>query len=252
LDEMLITHVSEALLVKELFRQLWARGTVVIATSNYRHEELYEGGLNRRIFEEFIPEMAEQMPLHDFEATVDFRTADAADGNNFFHPINEGTKSSMDRAYESMGGGETSIFVSLSGQSRRLQVARASADGNVARFTFHELCKRPLGRGEYVAMAERFHTIFIDEVPVLTADDGVELQRFVQLVDIFYDKKVMLYVQSEVPVESIHTLDSGSTVDQQWAWKRVSSMLHEMRTHKYSELARLMRPHLVLDSACAL
>jgi len=117
------------------------------------------------------------------------------------------------------------------------------------RFTFDELCKRPLGRDGYAALAERFSMVFVYGVPVLAPNDKVGLQRFVQLVDILYDMKVVLYVQSDGDIESIYTVPAGTSLDDQRAWKRCCAMLHEMRTKKYTELANVARPHLVQDRA---
>merc|ERR1719210_1385981 len=74
LDELLVTHISEALFVKQLFRALWARGTVVVTTSNYKPDELYAGGFNRSEFEPFIPNLKEMCPLLDLDSPFDYRT----------------------------------------------------------------------------------------------------------------------------------------------------------------------------------
>ena len=42
--------------------------------------------------------------------------------------------------------------------------------GGLARATFAELCDRPLGPQDYLAVAERFHTLFLEGVPLLTPD----------------------------------------------------------------------------------
>merc|ERR1719414_2310562 len=127
----------------------------------------------------------------------------------------------MDRAFNMLGGEEQCIWLPVPGQGRSLQIKRASSDGSAVRFTFQELCKRPLGREGYAALAEKFSTVFL------------------------YDMKVVLYVQSDGDIESIYTVPMGTTLDDQRAWKRCCAMLHEMRTKKYTELAGVMRPHLV-------
>ena len=40
------------------------------------------------------------------------------------------------------------------------------AAGDAARFSFADLCQKPLGARDYLAIAARFSTIFIDHVPV--------------------------------------------------------------------------------------
>ena len=48
---------------------------------------------------------------------------------------------------------------------RRLSVRTAGSDGGVALFDFEELCLRPLGAADYLALSERFHTVAVHSVP---------------------------------------------------------------------------------------
>ena len=47
---------------------------------------------------------------------------------------------------------------------RHLQVPQASACGS-ARFSFSELCARPLGAADYIAIARNYHTVFLTDIP---------------------------------------------------------------------------------------
>lgn len=65
-----------------------------------------------------------------------------------------------------------------------VQIPEAAVNTRVARFSFADLCSRPVGAGDYLAIAKRFHTVFLVGVPVL--DTGVrinETRRFITLVD---------------------------------------------------------------------
>merc|ERR1719221_2604373 len=73
LDELVITHISEAILVKNLFRHLWSRGVTIITTSNYLPENLYARGYNRDQFVNFIPEIEKQMPVINMKGDKDYR-----------------------------------------------------------------------------------------------------------------------------------------------------------------------------------
>ena len=46
------------------------------------------------------------------------------------------------------------------------------ASGGVASFQFEELCARPLGSADYLALAHAFHTIFLRDIPAMSLQVG--------------------------------------------------------------------------------
>lgn len=44
-------------------------------------------------------------------------------------------------------------------------VRACAAGGGVCMFTFEELCGRPVAAADYIALAERFHTVALEGVP---------------------------------------------------------------------------------------
>jgi len=108
---------------------------------------------------------------------------------------------------------------------------------------------------------QSFHTVFLDAVPKMTAEeDGIEFQRFVSLIDILYDKKVKLHMQSEVHCASIYQPPahmeelggdelSGQAGDALWAWRRTQNKLTEMSSDAWPKICEVSRAPLLSSSS---
>lgn len=66
-------------------------------------------------------------------------------------------------ADSSSGSGGTELEVMF---GRRLRVERSA--GGAAWFRFSELCARPLGAADYMALSQAYHTVFLEGVPALS------------------------------------------------------------------------------------
>merc|ERR1719410_1310769 len=269
LDELMITHISEAMLVRELFTSLWSRGVVTCVSSNYKPEDLYAGGLNRVVIEPFLTgDLQKQMPLFNFSQDTesqDFRSlCSTADGSSSRFFLGEEARRQMDLQFEAMVGDAAAplgLQVPNEGTTRQLPIPRASSSHGVARLPFDDLCRQPRGRAEFSALAESFHTVFLDAVPKMTAEeDGIEFQRFVSLIDILYDKKVNLHMESEVhctdiyqPPAHMKELEdeeiSGQAGDALWAWRRTQNKLNEMSSDVWAKICEVSRAPLLSSSS---
>src|SRR6185295_9476311 len=98
------------------------------------------------------------------------------------------------------------IFRSLTGRARgegrmlRVKgrdILVPQAEAGVARFSFSGLCDAPLAAGDYIAIARAFHTVMIDDIPVIRAEQRDVARRLILLVDTLYDHRVNLIASAE-------------------------------------------------------
>jgi predicted ATPase len=61
--------------------------------------------------------------------------------------------------------------------------------GCITYFTFDDLCARPLGAADYIALAGAKHTVAVAGVPVVTAANRAAAYRFVTLIDVLYEHR---------------------------------------------------------------
>ena len=93
---------------------------------------------------------------------------------------------------------------------------------------FDELCAKPLGPGDYLAIAGRFHTLMISGIPKLGPHNRNEAKRFVTLIDALYEAKVNLICTAAVPPIELYTEGDGA-----FEFERTVSRLMEMQSADY-------------------
>ena len=141
----------------------------------------------------------------------------------------------LDDAFARLTLNSESQSMTLMVQGRELAVDRHAA--GVARFTFEELCARPLGAQDYLKLAATFHTVLLENIPVLSAAKRNEAARFVALIDALYEAKVKVVASADAEPEVLYPKGDGS-----FEFQRTVSRLHEMRSVEY-----MAEEHVVPD-----
>ena len=225
-DEFQVTDVADAMILGRLFELLFDRGVVVVATSNRVPDDLYKDGLNRQLFLPFIELLKEQLDILHLAGGRDYRLERLAEHPVYFTPLDDAAAAEMDRIFAEMTEGYDLAPQTLMTQGRELEVKRAAH--GVARFTFEELCARPLGASDYLTLTEHFHTVLLENVPQLSAARRNESKRFVTLVDILYEAGANLVISAEVDAEDLYPEGDGK-----FEFARTISRLMEMRSEDY-------------------
>ncbi|MEM8615915.1 MAG: cell division protein ZapE [Pseudomonadota bacterium] len=225
-DEFQVTQIADATILSRLFEQLFARGVTVIATSNRHPTELYKHGINRSLFLPFIETLQAHCDVFELASERDYRLERLQEAPVWHVGTAETGKVALNRAFERLTLGAKPQSCELTVQGRRLQVPREAA--GIARFTFEELCARPLGAQDYLTIAATFHTVLLDDIPVLSRAKRNEAARFVALIDALYEAKVKLVASASVEPEQLYLEGDG-----RFEFERTVSRLHEMRSIEY-------------------
>lgn len=225
-DEFHVTDVADAMILGRLFTAVFEQGVSVVITSNWEPDRLYEGGLQRERFLSFIELIKRRMDIVCLDGEVDYRARKLREMSVYFTPLGAGITSRADNLFASLTGEEEPYPDLITVKGRTIEVPIAAK--GVARFGFSQLCERPLGAEDYIAIAKRYHTIFLENVPRLTYDRRNEAKRLMTLVDVFYDHHRNLVVTAE---ESPANLYTGT--DHAFEFQRTVSRLLEMQTPEY-------------------
>lgn len=219
-DEMQITDITDAMLVGRLFERLFERGTVIVTTSNRAPDELYKNGLNRQLFLPFIALIKDRLEVHELVSPIDHRQDRVMGEKVYFSPLGPEAKAGIEAVWRHLAPGPaTPMVIEVGGREVRLP-AHA---GRVARAGFADLCARPLGPGDYLAIAEALDWLVIEDVPLLSPARNNEAKRFVTLIDALYEAKTRIAVSAAAEPEKLYVEGAGA-----FEFERTASRLREM------------------------
>lgn len=230
-DEFAVTDIADAMILGRLFERFFAAKIVIVATSNRAPDDLYRNGINRQLFTPFIDLVKARMDVFALDGGGDHRRTMLLQAPVYYAPLGPAADEAMDAAWERLTFGARPREAQVEVQGRVVRVARQAA--GVARFTFDELCRQPLGAADYLALAERFETLLLEGVPKLTPSMREEAARFRILVDVLYEAKAKVVLSADAQPDALYP--SG---DQSFEFERTASRLIEMRSRAYLEAAR--------------
>ncbi|MEQ3649819.1 cell division protein ZapE [Hyphomonas sp.] len=231
-DEFQVTQIADAMVLARLFEALFDMAVTVVATSNRHPNDLYKDGINRPLFLPFIEHLKAHCDILELASERDYRLDRLIEAPVWYAPLNAGSEAALDRAWDRLTLGAEPQHCVLTVKGRKLEVHREAA--GVARFTFEELCARPLGSRDYLAIAANFNTVILSGIPTLGPENRNEAARFVALIDALYEAKIKLVASAAAEPESLYPEGDGS-----FEFERTASRLHEMRSTDYLAEARV-------------
>ncbi|HEY1749850.1 MAG TPA: cell division protein ZapE [Caulobacteraceae bacterium] len=229
-DELQVTDIADAMILGRLFEQLFARGVTVAATSNRAPDELYKNGLNRQLFLPFIEMLKARMQVVAVAGARDYRLDRLRAAGTWFSPVDADNEAGFDRLWGEMLGGDAEIGATIEVFGRRLHWPRAA--GRMLRAHFQNLCGEALGPNDYLAIAERFDTLFLESLPKLRPEDRSAARRLATLIDTLYEAHARLVVLAAAEPAKLYPQGEGA-----FEFERAASRLEEMRSEAWLEAA---------------
>ena len=225
LDEFQVTNIVDAMILGKLFETIFLEEIKVIISTNIKVSELYKDGLQRDQFLPFINIIEKNSIQKELLLNDDYRIQKKDKKQKIFYPLNEKTLFTMNQNFriftKSLKKEEKSIIT----KGREFKIKNYYE--GVARFNFKELCDQNLGAEDYINLANICNHIFIDEIPNFDEYNSNQQLRFITLIDILYDKKIMLTLSMDTELAKATSSKKHSDV-----FKRTLSRLYEMTLSK--------------------
>jgi cell division protein ZapE len=226
-DEMQVTDITDAMIVGRLFEKLFAAGVVIVTTSNRPPRDLYKDGLNRALFLPFIDMIGDRLHVVELESPTDYRQHRLAGAQVYFHPARTAT-AAMAAIWTDLTGGAVDVPLTLEVNGRKLVLPRFA--NGVGRATFWDLCAKPLGPADFLAIARAVRVLILEDIPQLSAANYNEAKRFVTLIDALYEARVRLIASAADEPERLYLEGEGS-----FEFDRTASRLREMQAADWGQ-----------------
>ncbi|KAK4687105.1 peroxisome-assembly ATPase, partial [Tremellales sp. Uapishka_1] len=211
-DEFQVTDIVTAMVLRQLLERLMGFGVVCVMTSNRHPDELYRNGIQRQSFIPAIELIKEHFEVVDLDSETDYRKLPRALSKVYYHPLSPETKTEMQKLFQSLSSADSTKTITnrkLPLWGRNLIVPESS--DNVARFTFNDLCNKPLSAADYLEVTGMFGTVFVEDVPKMGLSEKDQARRFITFIDACYENKTKVFISSEVPIFQVFSDENAKT-----------------------------------------
>ena len=221
LDEFQITNIVDAMILGKLFEVIFEKNINIIVSSNTRIEDLYKEGLQREQFLPFISLIRKFSIEQTLVIDEDYRKIGVRKLERFFFPLNEKTTFKINQIFRELTKNKKSSIKKILIKSREFKIQNYYE--GIAKFNFDELCNKNVGSEDYIKIAESCDFVVIENIPNFSDDNANRQQRFITLIDIFYEKKIPLLISSNYKLD-----DLGSSKSLTKSFKRTLSRIYEL------------------------
>lgn len=226
-DELVVNNSADAMIMSRLFKNLLRFGVVLVATSNRPPRDLYKDGLNREHFLPFIALIEQELYVLPLNGPSDYRRDRLAGVARWHVPAGPEATAALSDAFFRLTdfAVEDRAHVPTAdidvGGGRILHVPKSLK--GVAVFSFKRLCVEARGAADYLAIAQRYHTVILVGIPAMGPEKRNEAARFVTLIDALYEYRVKLLASADALPDDLYPAGDGS-----FEFERTASRLNEM------------------------
>lgn len=230
-DEFFVSDITDAMILGTLMSELFARGVVLVATSNIVPDGLYKDGLQRARFLPAIALLKEHTRVVNVDGGVDYRLRALEQAELYHFPLDAQADASLHKSFCSLltSAGDEKQNEILIVEGREIR-SRYSAEG-VVWFDFVDICDGPRSQNDYIELSKEYHSVLVSNVPGLGRANDDQARRFINLVDEFYDRHVKLVISAERPLAELYSEGKLN-----FEFQRTISRLLEMQSHEYLAL----------------
>lgn len=225
LDEFMLPDIASANIVKILFTYYFKLGGVLVATSNKLPDDLYGSQFHKDNFKTFVLILHARCQTIDMNSSKDYRHNFALSSQKELHLMIKGKlgdeeawinlvkSQALKISTSDSQFAETVNLEQLKPQKSVLKVYNrdlilSTTFGQVCVVDFSHICQGLFSSSDYITIASKFHTIVLDNIPVMTTKMKNEARHFITLLDAAYEAKCQLFLRCDAPLDELFFPDA--------------------------------------------
>ena len=220
LDEFFVSDITDAMILNHLLHNLFRQHIILYTTSNTLPDNLYENGLQRRSFLPAIRLIKKRMHICELSSDQDYRLL-KQDKQTYSENLQTLFFELTGKEPPSAGTNITVLGRSLPIEGKANQLLWINSE---------TLLNTPRSQLDYLELSRRFHSLLIDAIPQFNDKMEDQAQRFILLIDIWYDQGLRLFITTNVTLENLY---KGTLYKK--TFQRTYSRLIEMHSEQYHD-----------------
>jgi cell division protein ZapE len=232
LDEFNVIDIGDAMLMRKLLEALERQRITLVTTSNQSPDDLYKNGLQRDSFLPAIEILKRCNQVIQLSGDKDFRLQLFEASSVYHTPLDDASNRQMKLEFDRLTNESVVTNGCFKVPGGAIQFIKRTS--GVIWCDFDALCGPPRWQNDYLELARSHHAVFISDIPHFDTANDDAARRFINLIDVFYDRKVKLVVSAAMQPHEIY---GGNRLN--FEFQRTASRLKEMQSTAY-----LKTPHL--------
>lgn len=225
-DEFFVNDIADAMILARLLKALFSAGVCMVTTSNAAPDDLYKNGLQRKLFLPAIAMLKEHLRVLHVPTTIDYRLRHLKHAGVFYHPNDFVAAENMEKCFTLLAGDQSISHSPIEICERYIPIEKQTSE--IVWFDFNTICSVPRSQQDYLAIAEKYHTVFISNIPTIPPHARDKITLFIRLIDVLYDKRTRVVISAATSVDQLY--QHGTLIND---FARTRSRLLEMQSENY-------------------
>ena len=228
-DEFYVEDIADAMLLGKFMTELFKSDLSFFATSNIAPINLYESGLQRKLFMPAIKDIETACEIYHLNSDIDFRLRALEKSGSYFYPADKNIEI-VKKIFIEITQNKKAKEGFININNRKMDILAFSK--GILWVNFLQICSSPRSAADYIEISKEFHTVILSDVPIINSD--YEARLFISFIDECYDRRVKLIISAAELPEKLYV---KSRLEEKF--KRTISRMTEMQYKDYLSQAHL-------------